>query len=76
MDVEIFGIGCRKCVRLEKLVKEALKELSIDANIDKVEDISEIAERGILSTPALAVDGEVKVSGKVPSKDALKKLFE
>ncbi|MFW6040604.1 MAG: thioredoxin family protein [Thermoplasmatota archaeon] len=76
MRIEIFGTGCRKCQRLEKHVEEAVDELSIKADIEKVEDISEIAERGVMKTPSLAIDGEVKISGRVPSKNTIKELLK
>lgn len=70
--IEIFGVGCSKCKRLEENVKSALKELKREAEISKVTDIQEIAERGILFTPGLAIDGEIKVTGKVPDVEELK----
>lgn len=76
MEIEIFGPGCRKCKRLEKNVKELVEELSIDAKIIKIDDIAEMAERGVMSTPSLAVDGELKIKGKSPSKFEIKKIFE
>ncbi len=76
MEIEIFGPGCRKCKRLEKNVKEVVEELSLDANIIKIDDIAEMAERGVISTPSLAVDGDLKIKGKSPSKDEIKKIFE
>jgi small redox-active disulfide protein 2 len=63
--IEILGTGCMKCKRLMKNVEIAVKELGIDAEIVKVDDITEIMDRGVMMTPALAVDGEIKVSGRV-----------
>lgn len=76
MEIEIFGPGCRKCKRLEKNVKEVIEELSIDAKIIKIDDIAEMAERGVMSTPSLAVDGDLKIKGKSPGKAEIKKIFE
>ncbi|MFO7791883.1 MAG: thioredoxin family protein [Candidatus Saliniplasma sp.] len=76
MEIEIFGPGCRKCKRLEKNVKEVVKELSINADIKKVDDIAEMSEKGVMTTPAMAIDGDLKIEGKVPGKGAIKKIFE
>lgn len=75
MKIEIFGTGCRKCKRLEKDVETAVKELGIAADIEKVRDINKIASRGVMMTPALAVDGEIKTSGKMLSLEDIKKLL-
>ena len=73
--IEVLGAGCAKCNRLEANVREALKSSSSDAKVVKVEDIGEIMERGVMMTPALVVDGEVKVTGRVPSVDELKRIL-
>ncbi len=67
MKIEVFGTGCAKCRRLEKNVTEALSQAGIGAEVVKVEDIDTIIDLGIMVTPALAIDGEVKFMGKVPS---------
>jgi len=72
MKVEILGTGCAKCEKLEKMAKDAVKELGIDAQVKKVQDIREIMAYGVMSTPALAIDGKVKVTGKIPSMDEIK----
>ena len=74
--IEVLGAGCAKCNRLEANVREALKSSSSDAKVVKVEDIGEIMERGVMMTPALVVDGEVKVTGRVPSVDELKRILK
>ena len=71
LKVEVFGTGCAKCKRLEKNVNEALAQAGITAEVIKVEDINAIVARGIMVTPALAINGEVKLMGKVPSVDEL-----
>lgn len=63
----MLGPGCANCKRLEANVFEAVAQLNVDADIQKVEDIQEIMSYGILSTPGLVVDGELKISGRVPS---------
>lgn len=67
MQIKVLGPGCANCKKLEANVFEAAAQLDVDANIQKVEDIQEIMSYGILSTPGLVVNGEVKVSGRVPS---------
>ncbi|WP_027722974.1 thioredoxin family protein [Maridesulfovibrio zosterae] len=68
MKIQVMGPGCSKCEQVEKIVKEAVAESGVDAEVIKVSDFKEIASFGVFSTPAVAVDGEVKVMGKVPSK--------
>jgi small redox-active disulfide protein 2 len=72
MDVKVLGPGCPKCQETEKLVKEALQESGIEANVEKVTGTMDIAKYGVFGTPAVVVDGEVKVVGKVPSKEDIK----
>jgi small redox-active disulfide protein 2 len=76
MKIEIFGPGCPKCKRLFQNTEEATKDLSLEAEIAKVEDIQKIMNAGIMMTPAFAVDGEVKSVGKVLSVDEIKKIIE
>ncbi|MBN1109977.1 MAG: TM0996/MTH895 family glutaredoxin-like protein [Methanomassiliicoccales archaeon] len=71
MRIEVFGIGCVKCKRLEKNVREALAKAGVDAEVVKVDDMTAIMDQGIMVTPALAIDGEVKFMGKVPSVEEL-----
>jgi len=73
MKLEILGTGCPKCKKLTELVTEAVNELGISAEIVKVDKISDILNYNIMITPALAIDGEVKVAGRIPSKDEIKK---
>ena len=68
MKIQILGTGCPKCRTLESNAKEALTETTFDADIIKVTDINEIMEFGVMMTPALAIDGEVKSSGKILTK--------
>jgi len=75
MKVEILGVGCAKCHKLYDQVTELVKKNSIDAEVVKVEDIKIFGQYGVFMTPALVVDGEVKVAGKVPKEaDILKWL--
>lgn len=76
MKIEIFGTGCPNCKKTEAHIKNVIEELSLDAKIVKVEDMNEITERGVMLTPAVAVDGEMKVSGKVPSEKEIISWFK
>ncbi len=72
MDIKVLGPGCPKCQQTENVVKEAVSESGVNANIEKVTDILKIAEFGVFGTPAVVVDGEVKSVGKIPSKEEVK----
>ena len=69
MDIKILGTGCAKCEQTEKLVKEALREAGVTAQVEKVTDIKNIAKYGVMMTPAVVVDGDVKIVGKIPKKE-------
>jgi len=71
MDIKILGSGCARCQRLEQLTREVAVELGVDAQFEHVYDMAQIMKYPILSTPALVVEGEVKVAGRMPSKDEL-----
>ncbi|WP_440949709.1 thioredoxin family protein [Methanosphaerula subterraneus] len=73
--IEVIGTGCAKCHQLEKNVLETVKTLGLAAEVVKVSDIAEIMKRGIIFTPALMVDGELKVSGRVPSVKELSEML-
>jgi small redox-active disulfide protein 2 len=75
MEIKVLGPGCPKCLTLEKNTKDAVAELGLDAQIGKVTDINEIVNYGVFMTPGLVVDGEVKIVGKVASKDEIKKIL-
>jgi small redox-active disulfide protein 2 len=76
MKIQILGTGCAKCQLLEKNAREAVAELGLAAEIEKVTNVDDIMEMGVMMTPALAIDGDVKVVGKVLSKDSIKELLE
>ena len=76
MKIEILGSGCAKCKSVEKLVRNIVEELGIQADILKVEDLQEIVNRGIMMTPAVFIDGEAKIVGRVPTADELRKLLQ
>ncbi|MFO7965354.1 MAG: thioredoxin family protein [Desulfobacterales bacterium] len=71
-DIKVLGPGCQKCHKAEEVVREALAEAGISANIEKVTDMMKIAGYGVFGTPAVVVDGEVKSVGKIPSKEEVK----
>ncbi|HNZ16994.1 MAG TPA: thioredoxin family protein [Candidatus Hydrogenedentes bacterium] len=73
--LQILGTGCPKCQKLAETAETAARELGLEYEVEKVKEIDKIMAFGVMMTPALAVDGEVKVSGKVPSIDELKKLL-
>lgn len=76
MNIKILGSGCPNCRLLEENTRKALKDLNIDAEIEKITDYEKIAEFGIMSTPALVVDGEIKIYGMVPTVTNIKKMLE
>jgi small redox-active disulfide protein 2 len=73
--LQILGTGCPKCKKLAELTDAVAKELGIAYELEKVTDINAIMRMGVMMTPALAVDGQIKVSGKVPSADEIKSLL-
>jgi small redox-active disulfide protein 2 len=75
MEIKVLGTGCPKCKSLEKMAQEAVEEMEIKATITKVDDIMKIMAYGILSTPGLVVDEKVVLSGRLPSKNEIKKLL-
>lgn len=75
MEIKVLGTGCPKCKSLEKATNEAVEKAGVDATVSKVEDIVEIMQFGVMTTPALVVDGEILVKGRVPSVDEIVKLI-
>ena len=75
MEIKVLGTGCPNCKKLEKNVKEAMADLGLSDPVQKVTDIQEMLTYGIMSAPALVVDGKVKLSGKVPNKEEIKKYL-
>jgi small redox-active disulfide protein 2 len=76
MKIQILGTGCPKCKKTAEAAEAAVNELGIEAEIVKVTDLNEIMKFGVMLTPALAVDGEVKVVGKVPTVDDIKGMLK
>ena len=75
MEIKILGPGCPKCKTLEKLTSDVVEQNSIDATVTKVEDIMEIMKYGVMTTPALVVNGKVEIKGRVPSSDEIKQVL-
>jgi len=73
--IKILGTGCPKCKKLAENAEAAAKEAGIEFEIEKVTDINEIMKFGVMVTPALAIDGEVKIAGKVASPDDIKAML-
>jgi small redox-active disulfide protein 2 len=73
--IQVLGTGCAKCTKLKDNAQQAVDDLGLDARVEKVEDINQITSFGVMMTPALAVDGEVRVVGKVPSADEIKQML-
>jgi len=74
--LQVLGPGCPRCETLVKLTRQAADELGLEYELEKIQDITRFAELGIMMTPGLIVDGQVKVHGKVPSVAELKRLLE
>ena len=75
MEIKILGTGCPKCKTLEKLTRDVVEQNGLDANVSKVEDIIEIMKYGVMTTPALVVNGKVEIKGRVPSSDEIKQVL-
>jgi small redox-active disulfide protein 2 len=75
MEIKILGPGCPNCKTLDKLIREVVEKNGINATVTKVEDIMEIMKFGVMSTPAMVVDGKVIFYGRVPSSDEIRQLL-
>ncbi|MCX7625337.1 MAG: thioredoxin family protein [Candidatus Sumerlaeaceae bacterium] len=76
LRIQILGTGCPKCKKLAETAEQAARELGIEFDIEKVTDINQIISFGVMTTPALALNGEVKLAGRVPSLEEVKKLLQ
>ena len=74
--IHVLGPGCAKCTQLKENADQAVKQLGIDASVEKVEDINEITAFGVMMTPALVIDNEVKIVGKVASAEDIVGLLQ
>ncbi|HPI04160.1 MAG: hypothetical protein BWY84_00776 [Candidatus Aerophobetes bacterium ADurb.Bin490] len=75
MKIEILGTGCKKCLKTEELVRKVVADNKVDAEVIKVKEISEIMKYNVMMMPAVAIDGKVVVSGKIPSEAEIKKAL-
>jgi small redox-active disulfide protein 2 len=73
MKIEILGTGCSKCKKTKEVVEKVLKSTGVEAEVVKVEDIETILKYGVMITPAVVIDGDVKIVGKVPDEKEIKK---
>lgn len=76
MEIKVLGPGCRNCVTLERVTREAAESLGIDAQLEKVTDYATIVGYGVMSTPGLVVDGEVVLSGRVPTAAHVREILQ
>lgn len=75
MRIEVVGPGCPRCKATERNVSEAVKQLGIQADVTHVHDVAEFAKKGVTFTPAIIVDGKIKISGKIPTVDEIKNIL-
>ncbi len=75
MNIKVLGTGCPKCKSLEKVTREAVAEMGINAEVEKVEDIVKIMQYGVMRTPALVINEKVAISGSLPSITEIKELI-
>lgn len=76
MNIKILGTGCSNCAKMEKITREVVADLGIIAEIEKVEDIAGIMSYGVMSTPALVINEQVKLAGKVPNKAKVLEIIQ
>ncbi len=76
MKIEILGSGCPKCKKTKEIVEQAVSELGTDAEVVKVEDMNAAIDYGVMITPAVVVDGEVKIAGKIPTVEKVKEWLQ
>ncbi|MDF1539161.1 MAG: thioredoxin family protein [Candidatus Thorarchaeota archaeon] len=76
MKIEVFGTGCTKCITTKTIIKEVLERHNSNAEIIEVKEIDEIIARGVFMTPAVAIDGELKISGRVPTDSEIEQLLK
>lgn len=76
MKIQILGPGCTKCVKTHQVVKKAVEMSGVDATVEKIEDIVEILKFNVMTTPAVVIDGDVKIKGRVPSEKEIIDLLK
>ena len=75
MRIEVLGPGCQRCRLTEENVKKALRDLQKEAEVVKITDVEQIIERGVVQTPAVAIDGKIVIQGRVPEVEEIKKAI-
>lgn len=75
MEIKVLGTGCAKCKQLEKTVRQAVDEMGIEASVEKVTELTDIMSYGIMSTPGLVIDGEVRLAGRLPKLEEMKSIL-
>lgn len=75
LKIQVLGTGCPKCKKLADMAEKVARELNLDYELEKVTDINKIISFGVMTTPALVVDGKVVIAGKLPSEEALRNLL-
>lgn len=75
MEIKVLGTGCAKCSMLEETARQAVADLGLDATVEKVSELADIMAYGVMSTPALVVDGQVRLAGRLPKLEELKALL-
>jgi len=75
MKIEVVGPGCARCVTTEKNVHEALKQLGVNAEVAKLTNVAEFAKKDVMFTPAVIINGQVKISGRIPSVEELRDII-
>ncbi len=72
MEIKVLGPGCAKCNKTEKIIRKTVDELNLNVQVEKISDMLKISEYGVMATPAVVVNGEVKIVGKIPKKEDIK----
>ena len=75
MNIKVLGPGCAKCNKTERMIKEVIAETGIDAEVEKVTDMLKISEYGVIATPGVVVNGDVKCAGRVPKEKEIRSWF-
>ena len=76
MKISVYGPGCQRCHETERVVRNVLAELGVDADVEKVGDWKAMVAAGVLATPAVAIDGEIKIRGRIPTPAEVKSLLD
>ncbi len=76
MKIEICGPGCPRCLSTEEIVRKVVKRMKVDAEIKKISDFNTMADLGVIMTPAIVVNGKVKIQGKIPTEEEVEKILK